>query len=78
MHFVNKACAVAYRNPLRFSNGIPAARPYFLPTAVKSRQKGPLSGQLTDPILRIPCYQTGAELNRRMWASSTSSLAAVT
>jgi hypothetical protein len=26
MHFVHKACAVAYRNPLRFSNGIPAVR----------------------------------------------------
>jgi hypothetical protein len=65
MHFVHKACAVAYRNPLRFSNGIPAVRPYFLPTAVKSRQKGPLSDQLTDPILRIPCYQTGAESTSR-------------
>jgi hypothetical protein len=65
------------RNPLRFSNGISitapalfylppsmvvACRPtHFLPTAVKSKQKGPLSGQLTNPISHAPCYQTGSE-----------------
>jgi hypothetical protein len=39
------------RNPLRFSDGIPAVRPYFFPTAAKSRQKGPLSSKALTPII---------------------------
>ena len=38
------------RNPLRFSDGVPAARPYFFATAQKSRQKTPLSSQLSNPL----------------------------
>jgi hypothetical protein len=41
----------AHRNPLRFSDGIPAARPYFFATAQKSRQKTPLSGKTLIPFL---------------------------
>jgi hypothetical protein len=35
---------------MRFSGGIPAARPYFSSTAKKSRQKKPLSDQLSNPL----------------------------
>lgn len=42
------------RNPLRFSNGVPAVRPYFLATAPKSRQKRPLSGNTPNSIT-APC-----------------------
>jgi hypothetical protein len=51
----------AYRNPLRFSDGVPATRAYFFATAQKSSQKTPLSSQLTYPISLAPCFQTGEE-----------------
>jgi hypothetical protein len=36
---------------MRFSDGVPAVRPYFFPTAAKSRQKGPLSSKVLTPII---------------------------
>ena len=51
MRFAYQAFAARTGSPCHFSAAILGGRPYFFPTAEKSRQKKPLSSKALTPII---------------------------